>query len=237
MSTKVQLTGGAFQDVQGNRLANGYLLMALSQDASVSSPASQIAAGYTVKILLDVNGNVQTSPAQSVWPNDVLSPANTFYSVSAYTANGELVWGPNSEQVLSSPSPFDIGAWAPGVTNTAGARLYTNYDLGVYFPGTPANADVLLLLPYSRTVTYAANMSPSTLTAGLLPTASSTLTLYKNGVQFGTIVISTAGVATFSTTAVTFSPGDVLKITGPAIADDTLGNIGINLAGATSTTS
>lgn len=234
MSTKVQLQGGAFQDVQGNKLASGYLLMTLSQDASVTSPASQIASGYTVKILLDGSGNVQTSPAQFVWPNDVLVPANTFYSVTAYTAAGELVWGPNSEQVLSSPSPFDIGAWAPGVTNTAAPRLNTNYDVGVFFPSTFANAQVMLRLAMDRTVVYSANLSPSTATCGNNPTANATITLTKNGTQFATVVFNTAGVPAISSSGVTFNAGDVLQIVAPATADTTLANVGIILSGVVS---
>jgi len=36
MSTKVQITGGAFQDAAGNLLVNGYLLFVLSQDGLVN---------------------------------------------------------------------------------------------------------------------------------------------------------------------------------------------------------
>lgn len=115
MPSQIQLSGGAFQSAIGSPLANGYLLLSLSQDAQVSS--QEIGAGSEIKILLDSSGNVASSPAQSVWPNDVLSPANTFYNVSAYTAEGQRVWGPNAQQVLSSPSPYDIGAWIPGAVN------------------------------------------------------------------------------------------------------------------------
>lgn len=233
MSTKVQLSGGAFQDVQGNKLASGYLLMTLSQDASVSSPASQIAAGYTVKILLDANGNVSTTTPQYVWPNDVLSPTNTFYSVNAYTANGELVWGPNSEQVLSSPSPYDIGAWTPGVTNTSAPRLNTNYDVGVFYPSTMANGQITLLLKFDRVVVFAANLVPSTAVCGTNPTASATFTLKQNGTQFATIIFNTAGVPTITSSGTTFNPGDVLQITAPATADSTLANVGFIISGRT----
>lgn len=117
MATKNQLAGGAFQDCLGNVLANGYLVMELSQDAQVNG-STQVVSGYKVQIQLDGSGNVKTSPAQSVWPNNVLSPASTFYIVSAFTQNGQLVWGPNPQQVLGSPSPYDIGAWVPGTVST-----------------------------------------------------------------------------------------------------------------------
>lgn len=116
MATKVQITGGGFQDAEGNPLAGGSLVFQLSQDSSVNN-GTEIAAGIKISVLLDSGGNV--SGTVNIWPNDVISPANTFYNVTAYTANGQLVWGPNSQQVLSSPSPFNIGAWVPGSVNVS----------------------------------------------------------------------------------------------------------------------
>lgn len=118
MSALNQLSGGAFQTPVGNLLANGYLIMQLSQDARVNG-TTQVVSGYKVKINLDGSGNVVASPSQSVWPNDALTPAGTFYIVTGYSSNGLLVWGPNSQQVLSSPSPFNIGAWIPSSVNLA----------------------------------------------------------------------------------------------------------------------
>lgn len=114
MATKNTLSGGGFQDSLGNPVSNGYMLFVLSQDAQVNS-TTQIAAGYTVKINLDSNGNIITG--QSIWPNDVLTPNGTFYNVSVFSNVGQLVWGPNAQQVLSSPSPFNVGAWIPAAVN------------------------------------------------------------------------------------------------------------------------
>ena len=113
MSTVNQISGGLFQDNEGNPLANGYLLLELSQDCTVNT-TTQVCSNCIIKVPLDVNGNVVVSPVYSLWPNDVLTPSGTFYFISAYTANGELVWGPNCNQILSSPSPFALGALIPG---------------------------------------------------------------------------------------------------------------------------
>lgn len=114
MATKNQITGGAFQDSLGNLVANGYMTFELSQDVQVNSN-TQIGAGRITTITLDASGNV--AGTQSVWPNDLLLPAGSFYLVSVYTAQGQLVWGPNAQQVLSTPSPFNIGAWVPASVN------------------------------------------------------------------------------------------------------------------------
>ena len=171
MSTKVQIIGGAFQDPAGNPLANGYLLFELSQDGLVNG-SSQIAAGREIKVTLDANGNVVTSPAQYIWPNDVIIPINTFYTVSAYTSSGQLVWGPNSQQVLSSPSPFDITAWVPASVNLLQGNV-TTYDIGVFFPGQYVANQIVLRLPVEREVQFSENFSPSVGSCGANPTASS----------------------------------------------------------------
>lgn len=108
-----QLSGGGFQDLAGNPLAFGYLLFYLNED--VVAYGSAISGNEAVKILLDTDGNIQTNPAQSIWPNDAESSGNTYYLVSAYSAAGQLVWGPNAQQVLSTPTPFDVSVWVPGI--------------------------------------------------------------------------------------------------------------------------
>lgn len=113
MSTVNQISGGSFVDSEGNTLANGYLLFQLVTDETVNT-STQVCAGSTIKVPLDSSGNVVTSPTYSLWPNDVMTPSGSFYLVSAFTSKGQLVWGPNAQSVLSSPSPYNIGAWVPG---------------------------------------------------------------------------------------------------------------------------
>lgn len=112
MPSKVQLTGGAFQDSEGNVLANGYLTFKLSQDGSVGGLS--VCSGIEVKILLDANGNVATTPSlQYMWGNDQILPVNTFYRVTGYTAQGQPAWGPNNQQVIGSGGTFDLSTWVP----------------------------------------------------------------------------------------------------------------------------
>jgi hypothetical protein len=113
MSTQVILTGGNFTDAKGNPLANGSLVFELSQDVQVNSN-EQICGNLPIVIQLDSTGNVlATSPTQSIWPNDVMAPTNTFYTVTGYSATGQLAWGPNVQQVLHTPNPFHLETWIP----------------------------------------------------------------------------------------------------------------------------
>lgn len=112
MSTTNQIVGGSFKDIESNVLSNGYLIFELYQDEVVNT-TTLICSLRTIKVNLDSTGNVPAS-TYSLWPNDLISPANSFYLVSAYTAQGQLVWGPNPQSVLSTPSPFNLNAWVPG---------------------------------------------------------------------------------------------------------------------------
>lgn len=237
MSSKVQITGGAFQDATGAPLNVGHLTFELSQDAqvTVAGVPEQVVGGEIIHVPLDANGNIITSPAQMLWPNDVLTPANTFYIVTAYTSVGQLVWGPNSQQVFSTPSPFDVGTWVPGVVSIVNGSIVT-YDISMFLPGTYTASQTVLLLPLERQVRFAAALVPSTASCGTASTSSAVFSLKKNGTQFGTLTFST-GVVTgvyASTLGTTFAAGDILTIVAPASGDATLANIGLILSGTTS---
>lgn len=107
MATPVTLSGGAFQDSQGNVLANGYLKFQLSQDGTVPG-SGNVASGIEIQINLDVNGNVVGG--QSLWGNDVITPS-TFYRVTGYTSKGQPAWGPNNQQVTGAS--FNLSTWVP----------------------------------------------------------------------------------------------------------------------------
>ncbi len=122
MSGLNQITGGAFQDFEGNVLANGYLTMQLSHDAEESFGPGQVVAGYPRRIPLDANGDIAGTVL--VWPNDQLSPANTYYIVKAYRRDGISAWAsPQFQTVTSSPSPFNVGVWVPNNPPSGGAPV------------------------------------------------------------------------------------------------------------------
>ncbi len=128
---QIQITGGAFQDFEGGRLANGYLTMALSHDEQEPSGPSQVAGAIVRTIPLDEEGNISGTVA--IWPNDVLSPASSYYIVNAYKADGVRAWhAPQYYTIASSPNPLNLGNVVPTnpppVTSTyfPGLTLQTN---------------------------------------------------------------------------------------------------------------
>lgn len=132
---KIQITGGGFQDSEGNLLANGYLKMVLSQDCQVASTA-QICSGIEVTVPLDGSGNV--SGTVNVWPNDQLLPVNNFYTVTGYTQQGQRAWGPNVQQItgagpfsLTSWVPNQLVSWVPPIANISGVAPATASSPGL----------------------------------------------------------------------------------------------------------
>jgi hypothetical protein len=125
--------------------------MKLSQDASVSG-VGNICSGLEITIQLDVNGNVVASPIQSVWANTggVLSPINTYYRVTGYTAAGQRAWGPNNQQVAAGAT-FNLGSWVPNSVISWFPEIQQSLTLEIN--GTPASSQTLQNLEAGANIT------------------------------------------------------------------------------------
>ena len=119
---KRQVISCPWQDEQGNALALGTIVFEASGDALVSG-TGELCAGIKGSLTLDNTGSVAASPAQYMWPTDQMSPSNITYTVWAYSANGQLAWGPNyGLTVLSGAGSFNLCTWVPNqVGNGFGA--------------------------------------------------------------------------------------------------------------------
>jgi hypothetical protein len=156
MPTKTMLYGGNFQDSMGNLLVNGYLTMKLSADEEVND--SLICSGIVIRIQLDSNGDVAsssstpTAPDQYVWANDLMLPVNSYYQVTGFTANGQIAWGPNNQQVISNSSMiFDVGTWVPNYVISWTPPLQ---PLVVEVDGVASSSQSLINFTDSATVTF-----------------------------------------------------------------------------------
>jgi hypothetical protein len=154
-----QLTGGSFQDANGNVLAFGYLTLKLSQDGNVSG-VGNICSGVAITIQLDANGNVgsSTSPTpvanQYVWANSNIAPINTYYKVTGFTQQGERAFGPNNQQVASG-STFNLDSWTPNTVISWFPTLPQFLTLQIN--GAPASSQIIQNLENSATVTVVDN--------------------------------------------------------------------------------
>lgn len=109
------------------------------------------------------------------------------------------------------------------------------YDIRLGFTTPPTTAEVLDTILLPREVTFPAAFAGSVGLIGTNPTASFVITVKDDGVDIGTITISTGGVFTFATTSGTakvVSAGSVLTFVAPVTVDATAANAVITLAGA-----
>ena len=93
------------------------------------------------------------------------------------------------------------------------------------------SGEVILQYVVPVGVTLPINLTGSYATANNAATASTTVTINKNGSSIGTIVWSpsgTSGAFTFLS-AVAFVAGDILQLVAPTPSDATLANIGISI--------
>jgi hypothetical protein len=106
-------------------------------------------------------------------------------------------------------------------------------DLSVFVPGTMVDAQLIYRRKVPRAFTLPINLTGSFVTATVAATASTTVTLKKNGSSIGTAVWAISGTTATLTfaAAVSFAAGDVFTIEGPATADVTLANVSFDLFG------
>jgi hypothetical protein len=108
------------------------------------------------------------------------------------------------------------------------------YDVVCSLAGKPDASEAVLEMTFTRAVSFAGNFAGSYGTVGTNPTSTATYTVNQNGSSIGTIVVSTGGVVTFTTTsgaAQSFAAGDRMLVTAPGTQDATLADAAFTLAG------
>ena len=108
----------------------------------------------------------------------------------------------------------------------------TPYDMLMYFPGVPANSAIMgrAIIPRAVTMNSGASGYAS---AEVAATASTTLTITRNGTSIGTVTFaaaSTTGTVSITST-VTTAAGDIIRIVNQGTADATLASISVTLTG------
>src|SRR5579863_859406 len=88
----ITISGGNFQDAEGNALASGTLQLQLGFDAQYSLSGvvtGTIAAGTIIKITLDANGN---APSTQIVSNAEMLPTGNYYRVTLFSSKGQSVF-------------------------------------------------------------------------------------------------------------------------------------------------
>jgi hypothetical protein len=106
---------------------------------------------------------------------------------------------------------------------------HNNEDVRHFFPGAPGNSAVVAQFVATRAMGFAINAPGSKAVLAVAATASTVLTVKKNGTSIGTITFGVAGTTgTFAFAAATeLAAGDVLTVANQASADATAAGISI----------
>jgi hypothetical protein len=117
---------------------------------------------------------------------------------------------------------------------TANGVYAKTYDFHGFVPGKPTASATLLFVRAGRAFTLPAGLTGSQFKAKTAATASTTITLYKNGAAFGTLVWAAGGVTPTVTaaSATSFAAGDELTVVAPATQDTTLADVALTLLGS-----
>lgn len=108
MAIKTITATTAFQDPQGNVLANGTLILQLNLLANAAGGQVE---PVPVVIPLDATGKITGQPV-NLWANDQLTPSGTFYVMRLFNSNGLQVAGPVN-WTISGAAPIDVSAINP----------------------------------------------------------------------------------------------------------------------------
>jgi Protein of unknown function (DUF2793) len=195
------------------------------------SGSAWVSLGSSSAALATLTDVLLSSPAN----NDVLH----YDSGTSKWKNFIPPWASAFLGLSDAPGSFS-GAGGKAVEVNAGATALVfsakPFDVGVTIPGVGTNNQVLIHLKLARAVTFPASATLSTAHGGTAATGSTTFTFKKNGTSFATVNFAASGTSGTFTQASdsVFAAGDLLELLGPATADATLADFGINLAGVRS---
>lgn len=192
-------------------------------------------AQYTQHMLFNVgtSGSSDTITLPSVSGTPIKRALTVWQNTSTHAVS--LVVGSTSISLAVNAIAL-VGT--DGTTNgltvlVVGATGGQPYDLNVFISGVMSNNQEVFRHNAVRPYTLPSGLTGSIFTAGVAATASTTLTIKKNGSSIGTLVWAISGTVPTVTFAspVSFAVTDVLTIEGPATADTTLANIALNFMG------
>lgn len=228
----------------------------LKADGSFAVPAGTSSGtvssvALTVPTFLSVSGSpVTTTGTLAVTLSGTALPvANGGTGTTTSTGSGNTVLSTSPtlvSPVLGTPTSVNLtnGTSLSLTTGVAGILPIANGGTGVStnppvmlpvsLVGMPGASATVFLFTAPVAISFAGNFAGSFGSVGVNPTATATYSVKKNGSSVGTIVISTGGVVTFTTTSgasQSLAAGDVLAVVGPTSQDATLANGAYTLYG------
>lgn len=154
--------------------------------------------------------------------------------VGTYTASDTFSRAVQTSSNSDNLVNFSAGTKRVAVTltSTLVAELVASaapqpYVVRFGFTTPPTASEILLIAVIEQAVTFADGLGIGSVGyIGVNPAAETTFTIRKNGINSGSIVVTTEGVIDFNTVGgpLSFAPGDALSVEGPATPDTTIAN-------------
>lgn len=210
---------------------------ALEISSSYPSDSNNTTAATPAYVALARNAAEAAIPAlaiASTYPdtsNDTKAATPAYVNAAVAAAGGATTLAALTDVTISTPANNQSLMYNTGASKWE--NLNTSYNIAVSITGVMVNSEVLLQYVFPQAVKLPASLTGSQAKAGTAATASTVVTINKNGSSIGTITWAISGtVATFSfSSAISFAAGDILSLVAPVSADATLANVGITLAG------
>jgi len=160
--------------------------------------------------------------------------ANNIFTavITALTAGKMTIGGIDGDVIVDDAAgeSVTITKW---VSRRAGInKVGVSFAIGAFIPGTYSAGQRMAGIVIPIACTIPANLTGSTARVfEANPTASTVISLRKNGTEFGTITIATNGACTLAAASETSFNGttDYLEIIAPLSADSTLAGLNINI--------
>lgn len=129
---------------------------------------------------------------------------------------------------ITTSEGVDDGQSITELVTTLTALIEANkvYDQAGFYVGEPAAGLKIFSIAVVRDFTLPANCTGSVGKVGTVPHATAMFIIKKNGAQIGTMTFGAAvATATFTSTATTFTAGDLFEVYAPSTKDDDLTDV------------
>lgn len=118
---------------------------------------------------------------------------------------------------------------------TSWVEAYMLYDIGFFLADVMTDLELVAKFIAVRKFTIPAGAPGSKANAEVASTGDVSMSLKKNGTEFGTVRFNISATGAFSAASATsFAAGDILTVVAPATADATLADVALTLKGVLS---
>jgi hypothetical protein len=196
---KLISTSIGFQDPKGNVVANGMLMLTLSQTATVTVTGGQVTT-EPIYLNLDANGKITNT---AIWFVDELSPTGLIYYGTVFASNKtRMIPGLDKLQYSITGASFDLA------TAVQSGPASPSYSGAVML--TPSGSQTITTGNLTLTTgTFIETASAATGTGGLVRATSPTLVTPALGVATATSIVASSKLTAGSAAAGGSTTGDI----------------------------